>query len=171
MKIEPTDLRSITRHPDRCLTTVSLQVDWKTKLEWLRFGEANIQYFEKRKTWSLKAYLPAGATDFEHDSAHALQLPLIGLQFGDLTIHYHTIFLVAWVDPNEFDGFRIPRPGYDPMNLPGATKCNSKECRKTPHIIVPEGHYAGPPKDLELFRAVAGKRVEICIGPVFPEEV
>ncbi len=158
---ELTDLRAISRDADKCLTIVTLGED-SSSFVWLKFGQLSRINVHKRSTL-LRAYLPEGTTDFEHDSAYLLSLPVIGLAFDD--IFYHQVSFSAWVDPNGFEDFRVPRPGYNPLEHPNAVKCPAKECSKEPHIIVPEGHYAGPPPDVELFRAVAGKRVTIMVGP------
>lgn len=157
------DIRAITRRSDSCLTTVTVHLDWQTRLRWLVFGEAQIQRL--KRNFLLKAYLPAGVTDFEHDSAYALRLPLVGLELDDLLVNYQQTHLVAFVDPSEPKDFRVPRAGYDPLKMDGTVTCSHGECKKSPHLIVPEGHYAGPPFDRELYEAVRGKRVEIVAGP------
>lgn len=159
--LKPTDLRAITRRADRCVTTVRVQMDWETHIDWLTFGEAQLRLHEKQGVWDLMAYLNGGATDFEHDSAYALSLPLIGLAWERL--YHHRSTFTAWVHPAaESRDFRVPRSGYNPMALGVAQTCR----RCTPHHpIVPEGHYQ-PPFDAELYKLVAGKRVEITIGTV-----
>lgn len=172
-KVERTDIREITRYPDLCRTTVRLFPSWDDReaIDWLIAGQGELRHHEKRGTWELLMRLTEGVTDFEHDSAYAFQLPLIGLTFDSL--YYHQTTFVAWVDPNDFENFRVPRPGYNPMKLPGAYCCKDKDCRREDpkgHMIVPEDNYAGPMPDRELFQAVRGKRVEIKIGPFFKEE-
>lgn len=159
--LKTTDLSAITRRADRCLTTVTVDWDWQTQIRWLVFGEAKLRGHERNRTHELMAYLNGGMTDFEHDSAYALCLPLIGLQWTSMD--YHTSHFVAWVNPNvESDrDFRVPRPGYSPADLPESKMC--RRC-KPHHIIVPEGYYQ-PPYDGELYKLVRGKRVEITIGP------
>lgn len=186
--VQYTDLREITRESHLCRTVVFLQgsIYERRQFKWLELGQAVLRRQKESSSlnaWRLEAYLTEGTCDFEHDSAYALELPLIGLQLGDLGIHYHTTYLTAWVDPNAADqfsqGFRVPRPGYNPMKHEKAVTCEGvynekkrKYCKWNegkPHIIVPEGFYR-PPFDLELYRAVAGKQVEIHIGPVRKEE-
>ena len=170
-----TDLRPISRDAERCVATVILRVDWDSRnnMEWLVLGAASIvKRSEKCEgQWSLQARMDA--TDFEHDSAYVLQLPLIGLTLDGLAVYNHIAHFVAWVDPNNPGDFHVPRPGYDPTKEDGATICKRKECVKTEkgvtshgHVIVPEGFYV-PPFDLELFKMVRGKKVEIRMGPVF----
>ena len=170
-----TDLRSITRDSERCLTTVILHADWETRVTWLEFGQASLHRQKESRhdgRWRLEAYLTEGVTDFEHDSAYALKLPLIGLQLNDLAVHYHSTHLVAWVDPEDSDNFRVPDPGYNPAKHKDAYVCKDKRCldeRKKGHIIIPEGFYV-PPVNQELYKLVRGKRVEIRIGPTFKEK-
>lgn len=170
-KIEGTDLREITRNASIAHTKIYLtrrdEEGYKKQVLWLEFGELSRIWQREGKTL-IGAYLVEGATDFEHDSAYALRLPLIGMQFQD--IHYHATTFVAWVDPDGADEFRVPRPGYNPLRHPKAIRCGDGHCVDDPHVIVPEGFYAGAPFDPELFRAVAGLQVEIQVGVVQPKE-
>lgn len=106
-----TDLRGITRDPKRCRTTVMIELKWDTKIEWLEFGQAQIRSQMDRPDgrWRLEGRITEGVTDFEHDSAYALRLPLIGLQLGSLTVHYHTTHFTAWVDPNAEEDLRATK--------------------------------------------------------------
>ena len=159
--IELLDLRSITRDSNKCRTSVILQWDWQTRIEWIICGMVDFRE-DKTKRWTLQAYLNKGATDFEHDSAHALGLPLIGLTFDRL--YYSRSAFTAWIDPNDdSDSFRVPLPGYNPAKLKNTIKCNDKHCDEK-HIIVPEGYYY-PPHDAKLYDLVKGKKVEISVGP------
>ncbi len=169
---ETTDLRKITRGADRCLSSLTITWDWQTRIEWLVLGQTQLRYSEGSQKYVLSAYLTEGATDFEHDSAYAFSLPLIGFTF-DNSIEYSRVRGNAWVDPGDDEGlFRVPRPGYNPMKHPDTTMCNSKNCnwRDGPHPIIPEGFYAGPPHDRDLYNLVRGKRVTLSIGPLFREE-
>ena len=129
-KPETTDLRDIGRASDCCLTVVTLYLDWETKLRWLVLGESRLRTQRDRPDgrWRLEALLKAGVTDFEHDSAYALGLPLIGVHFDG--IEYHQTKLTAWIDPNEANGFHVPKPGYNPMTHPEAHVCNDKHCKR-----------------------------------------
>lgn len=160
--LEYTNLNDITRNSDVAITLVTIQPDYRKFREafrWLEFGEAELRN-DERICW-LDARLTAGVTDFEHDSAHALRLPLIGLTFQHLW--YQNAYFKAWVNPNDPDGFRVPRAGYNPMKLPDAYTCESDYCKEEPHIVVPEGYYC-PPYDEELYEAVRGAELEIIIG-------
>lgn len=168
-----TDLRAITRDADKCRTTVALYLDGYTRTPWLRFGQAQLSSQSERHTGRsrLEARMTAGVTDFEHDSAYALRLPLIGVQFDGLLVRYHTTFLIGWIDPDAEEDFRVPGPSYDPAKLQDAHRCRDVRCLKDNpdgHIIVPEGYYV-PPHNPKLYKLVAGKRVEIAIGPAWPE--
>lgn len=162
--VQRTDLRLITRSSDRCETSIRICLDGLNFVEWLVLGEAGLSQNKTIRNWALRAHLPEGVTDFEHDSAYALTLPLVGVEF--LRTDYQICQFNGWVDANDFYGFRVPRPGYDPMKLKDSRKCRSGPCRKEPHVIVPEDCFGGAPFDKGLFRAVRGKRVEIWIGPV-----
>jgi hypothetical protein len=159
--VEFTDLRSITRS-EQCITDVYLIHDYK-QVPWLRFGAAQLRHNERTRSSSIAARLTAGVTDFEHDSAYAMRLPLIGVEF-EKEFEYSIVLLHGWVDPSASEDFHVPLPGYDPSSLPGATVCKDARCSE-PHPIVPEMHFAGPPsKDCrELYEKVRGKRVEIRI--------
>jgi hypothetical protein len=171
-----TDLRDISRESDVCSTIVRLSLDWdrdsprRPVIDWLKFGQANLRRHNDSShdgRYSIEAYLKEGVTDFEHDSAYALRLPLVGVQLASLPVLYHNTILVGWVDSAHDEGyeeFHVPRPGYNPMEHPKAVTCEDEHCAEK-HIIVPEGFYV-PPFDLELFNFVRGKRVEIIIGPV-----
>lgn len=163
MDVKETDLRSITRDSDTCKTTVELRLgdvwDRGTEIKWLTFGRAQIRKMETDgfPNWRLAAYLK-NATDFEHDSAFAFRLMLVALEFK--FVENHCTVLQALVHPSYSDEFHVPRPGYNPLELPESTEC--PDCEEK-HIIVPEGFYV-PPFDAELFEAVAGKSVTIYIG-------
>lgn len=160
-KFEKTDLRAITRRSKVCQTIVTIELDWNKKVEWLQFGEAQLRKNDRRQTYRLEAYGPAGVTDFEHDSIYVLSLPLVGVQLDDLLVSYHRTNLIAWVE-SDFESFRVPTAGYNPMKMKGAYECTSED---KPHMIVPEGYYK-PQHNKELFDLVRGKRVEIQIGLV-----
>lgn len=177
--IQETDLRQITRCPELCLTVVYIQlVNWDrgSRVPWIRCGQASIRKPNSSdgSQYMLTAYLPAGVTDLEHDSAYAFGLPLIGVTLDG--VDYSQTTIKAWVDPDPeaLREFRVPRPGYNPMELPEAKICDARkhgyECYKNPHKVIPEGLYAGPKPDAELFEAVRGKKVEILFSPVYPKE-
>jgi hypothetical protein len=132
------DLRKYSRNADTMLTLVSFTRasgrggTWP----WLLFGEAHIRNLPESQTSrrELSAYVNGGVTDFEHDSAKLLVLPLIGLTFGSLPVRYHVVELYGWVDPeldehSDHHRFRVPWEGYDPME--GAERC---ELRATDNL-------------------------------------
>ena len=171
LKLLETDLRSITRDSDRVVTRVFFErTHNQSEFTWLIFGQTQVRTSRDRPDgrWRLDARMGNGATDFEHDSAYAISLPLVGLQF--LRVDYHQTELVAWVDPNcgqTQTDFHVPRPGYNPMIHKDAYLCKEKKCQR--HPIVPEGLWT-PPFDPELYKLVRGKKVVIHIGPVIPEK-
>lgn len=158
------DLRAITREPDRHLTTIKLFRDHFRGKEWIVMGQARLIARDRSQgpsVWTFDAYLPVGVTDFEHDSAYAIRIPLIGVEFR--SIYYGHTEIVAVIDPMNYDGFHVPPPGYNPMKLDDAHECKSDYCKDEPHIIVPEGNYV-PPTNKELFKMVRGRFVEITFG-------
>lgn len=159
------DLRPITRSTDFCSLEVRLHWDWDLNFVWIRAGQASLRLDHSRFKY-LHAYLPVGVTDFEHDSAYAFRLPLVGIELKDLS--YHQTEIQAYIDANNPEDFHIPPPDYNPMKHPKSFTCKDKGCEKH-HIIVPEGFYC-PPRDPELFEKVKGKRVEILFSPVYPKE-
>jgi hypothetical protein len=81
--VKETDLLSISRGTDKCRSYVSLEWDWETRVTWLKFGEATLRKKGEKHDgrWDLEARMGLGATDFEHDTAYALRLPLVGVEF------------------------------------------------------------------------------------------
>lgn len=167
-----TDLRSITRNADSCLTLVSLVHPSSENQLWLMFGEAHIR--ECKPKHELCAYLHEGATDMEHDSAWALRVPLIGLTYQ--SVAYHTLTCQAWVAPWEDAPFRedmrVPLPGQDYWSLAFERQCREKTCcvdddgnfdKKHPgHPIT---KYLPDPAN-KLHRLLGGRLVEIQMGPL-----
>lgn len=167
MKIEKTDLHSITRSPDKCRSFVWIvddDDDDHPRHDWLVFGEADLRARDNGKSW-LEAYLN-NATDFEHDSAFALRIPLVGLQF--VRMRHSSALFRAWVDPNGYDEFYVPLPGYNPLEHKDTVKCDGKRCGYK-HFIVPEDLYV-PPFNKELYEAVRGKEIQIRVGPNWPKQ-
>jgi hypothetical protein len=152
-----TDLRPFTRDADKFLTQIDLLDPYRRRTQWLVLGQSSLHkgIGGAQDIWALRAYL-LDATDEVEDSAFALRLPLTGVRLEQ--VHYHYTVLVGWVsceDPEEL--FNVPGPGTN--LLAEAVTCT--ECEEQ-HPIVPS--YM-PPFDREVFETVAGKRVEITIGP------
>lgn len=163
--IQLTDLTKLSRRPSRCSTTVEF-VEGNNRRPWLVFGEGHLRQRNDRHDgrWWVHAYL-GNATDFEHDTASLLRLPLIGVNIDGVS--YHETKLTAWVDPGEdptgdFSDFHVPRPGYNPLKHKDTVKCTTCKGRDQ-HVIVPEGFYV-PPFDADLYQAVKGRRVQITFG-------
>lgn len=170
--VELLDLRSITRHSDKVETRVQVvESPWEDKRhDWIVCGEPKLRVQRPGglgtvPTCTLSAYLSEGVTDCEHDSAHAFSLPLIGLHFDSLEMG--RVWLGAVVHPFDMEAFNVPDPGYNPMEHPDATMCDSE--RHEPHIIVPMGFYV-PPVNRKLFRKVAGRQVQICFGTKYDRD-
>jgi hypothetical protein len=154
------DLRHITRDSSRAVCRVRIQASDYHDYEWIVCGVANLQM--EKHFCRLTARTNAGITDFEHDSAYALSLPLVGVEF-EFTMNHHSQFR-AWVRPDDLSDFNVPPPGYDPTKDEKAEKC--KRC-KPRHWIVPA---FVPPPNGKLFDKVRGRKVQISFGPVFSEE-
>lgn len=168
--VELNDLRGITRSADRCVTRVTIEIDFETRFEWIVAGQSNLHRLNDRNDgrWRLDARMGDGVTDFEHDSAYAFCLPLIGLVFDTTYNHRHSY--TAWVDPNAgepYPEFKVPLPGYDPTKEAETFKCTNKGCTPKGHPMV---RRFTPPFEAKLYRAVQGKRVSIAMGPVYPKE-
>ena len=161
LPVNETDLRKITRRSDRCKTTVNLK-HRGDETPWLVFGEAHMNLEHTPAT--LQAYLPPGVTDFEHDSGWALSLPLIGVTFKHVWYHHTTI--QAWVAPHRSSDFRVPNPGYNPLEV--AEKCPT--CKgEDEHLMVPEEYYL-PEANRDLYKAVSGREVVIRISTVSDQD-
>jgi hypothetical protein len=172
--VELVDLRSITRHSDKVETHVSVaESPWDgTRHTWIVCGESMLRKRASRglgtvPEYTLGAYLTAGVTDFEHDSAHAFCLPLLGLHFDGIAMG--RVWLGAVIDPRNGDDFRVPAPGYNPMEHEDAYECKDERCSAQPHIIVPEGCYQ-PPINQKLFRKLAGRQVQILFGTKYDKD-
>lgn len=166
------DLTEITRDSSRMRAVVYLvpedTFEGPSMIEWIKLGQVQLDLRERTQTWVLRSYLAKSATDFEHDSAYALQLGLIGLHFE--SVRYHTSTFKAWVHPSSSDDFRVPPPGYNPLSGPKVTTCKQyPACKKDPHPMLPEGSYV-PERNLDLYKKVRGMSVEIQVGPVFLNE-
>lgn len=172
--LKRTNLLDITRDPKKCRTYVELELPRRdSPILWLVFGEASLrpEHRDGRRDgrWHLEARFDYGVTDGEHDSIYAVRLPLVGVEFE--RCDHHLFRFHGWVEPNldvanRHNGFHVPRPGYDPRKDPKTFKCTEKRClgdQPSPHLIVPDGFYV-PPFDPELYKLVAGKRVEIAMG-------
>jgi hypothetical protein len=162
---EKLDFRNITRPGG--ITIVNIFIE-HTTCPWLLFGQSYLRQGQSHNQgrWRLGAYLE-GATDFEHDSAHAIDIPLIGVEIENA--EYGVTTLKAWIDPTPrySEHFNVPPKGYDPRKHPEAEKCSVCKGKKgeddEPHIIVPEGFYCSP-ENPELFKQLRGLQVEITIG-------
>lgn len=159
------DLRSICRESELCSTTIYLLPNkyGTFRHPWLFAGQASLDpAHERSHERTLRAYLGRGATDFEHDSAYAFKLPLLGVFFE--RVDYHTTVLTGFLPPDmRADDFRVPAPGYNPFELDGAEMCDGERCGEK-HPMVPEGCYV-PRGDPAVLKAVRGRRVMVRIGP------
>jgi hypothetical protein len=174
MKLQKTDLRSVTRDAETLRTEVEVNMGYgpdgrENWVKWLVFGEATLRKMEgseKVERWWLAAYLTAGVTDGEHDSAYALRLPLIAVSFGN--IYHHRLHVSAVIEPAHNHHFRedfhVPLPGYDPAGAEDVHICEGEHC--SPHPMVDA--YV-PEYNAELYELVSGREVRIYIGQPYEE--
>lgn len=164
-KLEELDFRSISRESDRCLSVVYVFPDpYSPQKVWIRAGQAEIRIEDRSSRFTVR--MTEGVTDQEHDSAYVLQLPLIGVKFTH--VWSHQACFTCWVDPNDEEGFHVPDAGYDPTKHKDAYQCdNKKYCDDVGHWVVP---YFVPPVNRKLYELMRGKKLEIMLSPVYPEE-
>lgn len=169
------DFRSISRESDRVFTKVHLLLDPYERNEylWIHAGQGNLDRFDDRTgCHTLRVYLGRGATDFEHDSAYVLQLPIFGVTFKH--VWYNSVELIGFIPPDmRRDDFKVPAAGYDPFEHPETEMCDPDPeyhgADHKPHPIVPQGMYV-PQGSKEQWQLVRGKRVRIVFGPVRKDE-
>jgi len=171
MMIEPLDFRPICRDVDKHGLRVSVRDPHTAAIvTWIEAGESDLRSSNDRTQWDLTARLGPSEeghtvpTDFEHDSAYAFCLPLIGVRF-DMAMGHNMIF-TAWINPRT-ESFGVPPADYDPRKHPRTTMCTDKDCIEGPlehgfgpHMIVPEGFYI-PEHNAKLFEQMRGLKVEI----------
>ena len=113
-EIKLVDLRHLCRDTSTCVCYVTLLDAQYRRTLWIKLGQVSLRKFGDRGVpwWWLEAYMTAGVTDPEHDSAYALKLPLVGVTFGD--VHYHQQTVKAIIAPHKEREFHVPPPGYAP---------------------------------------------------------
>lgn len=159
--VQRVDMYAYTRYTDTCDTHVDI-IEYGERIPWLRLGMASVRVNTNSTGRSeLQAYLNKRAADCEHDSGHALLLPLIGLHLKQ--VMYQMSVFTGWIGATEQDceKFHVPTKSYDPFA--GSELCT--EC-ETAHPIVK--NYT-PPIDMATFKLLRGHEVEIRIGPKFKE--
>lgn len=156
--IKPLDLSKISDDGDTMITTIQLEdYDLQGLLKrgpWLTFGTASIR---TETTCDIGAHLSGGVQDFEHSSAYAVRINLVGLRFKFTS--GHVSYFEAHLTP-KYDDIRIHEPDFDPTKVKGAVMC--KECEDK-HLLLPDGYYIPPV--YKYAKLVAGTRVSITIGP------
>jgi hypothetical protein len=157
--IVKTDLCSITCDSDKVKTIVRLCDEFGHRdLEWLIFGRCGVRLARENQRparWWLQAHLAKGATDWEHDNAFALRLPLVAIEMQ--MVLGSNVILGALIDGRDPADFRVPPPGYDP--IAEGEICKDEHCGRR-HPVV--DRYL-PPENPELLRVVMGRQVEIFI--------
>lgn len=156
------DLRPAT---SSTLTTVIVHADYRGHA-WIHAGEIELtgQAWSQGSPgfWTLEIKRH-GATDFDHDTAIALRLGLVGVSFH--MAHGGRLWLDGFVAGDDPGMFRVPEPGWN--QLENAVKCMHENCRSKgmQHLVVEEGRYIPPPNP-KLFERLRGLRVEIVTGAV-----
>ena len=159
------DFRAITRNPERARTTITVDMGYiYGQVKWITAGQVDLSGPDDRGVSTLKAHLPAGVTDFEHDSSYAFCLDLIGVRF-----RYSgrgTSLFEGFLHP-DIETFKVPSSDYNPMESDEAWMCD--HCDK-PHPMLPEGLFT--PKATEdgkkLFHMLRKFPLTITIGPTPP---
>ncbi len=153
------DLRPFTRDSKKIDTRIFLKGhDYESKqFLWIHVGAVEIRRSPEQgevEQYILRAHRLVGYTDFEHDSAKALTIPMIGVKLA--TGFSGCVRLIGWIDfnPERANDLRIFNP-----NALDKEASTCKDCEK-PHPIV---QYV-PSPDPVLFNKIRGMQVEIFIG-------
>lgn len=154
MDIQELDLASVTRTENQRYCQISVQDGTSLKKKaWISCGE--VSFSEGRAGHTIRAYLNQDATDFEHDSALAFSIPIIGLTF--VHVYNGTVLFRAFIAPPQshydWEDFRVPR---EIIDLKEATQCDYCE---DAHPIVEYLPEANP----ELYRQLSGREIEIFL--------
>jgi hypothetical protein len=155
------DLHKICRDAETITTKINIWTDYDSS-PWIALGQVRLLARDRpqKGIWELAAYLD-NATDFEHDSAFALKMDLVGVELCDVSYGYTTV--QGWIHADQGDNFRVPPMDYDPCMHKNAVRCT--ECKGAEaHVIIPADFYV-PPMNFALWEQVKGRRIEILTGP------
>ena len=157
------DLSDISCGPAKNIIKIGKDWDLDDHFE-ISLGEISLLELtgSQQGQWTLSAYWRDGWTDFEHDSAKILSLPLVGVK---LTMVYYSTVLQGFVGGGGASDCRIPPEGYlkTIMDNPYTHEC--ERCKgEESHMILPEGFYC-PPANPNLFKKIVGRPVEIRLAP------
>ena len=160
------DLRPFTRDSNKIYTRIFLKgfgYNCKQFL-WIKAGSIEMRKTPEqgdKEQYVLQSHRLEGYTDFEHDSAKALTIPMIGLKM--VTGWGGSLRFTGWIDfnPTRAEELRV----FNPSALDEeASVCKDRRCGK-PHPIV---KYI-PNPDPVLFNKIRGMEVEIFFGPTEDE--
>jgi len=162
--LEHLDFRKISRDPGRCKTTIMTEDEEGSLTPWITLGAVDIMPVNSSRSpreWILKAHLPYGVTDNEHDSAYVLYLPLVGFETN--FIRSNRVVFAAFIagDVERIRDFRVPPQDYAPMSDPDTYMC--EQCKDGPHPIISSFLPENTPKNVRLFKRMRGKRIEIYL--------
>lgn len=157
-KPELVDLRAVTRDADRFLTEVRVVIpESRNEHVWIKAGLGDL--INEGNNQGIRIRLKAGVTDGEHDSAIAVSIPLIGLEFE--FVSNGVLYAKAWIATNPGNPFRVSPPGYNPAGAEGVHICSGDSGCSTPHPMV---DYL-PPETPELWSRMRGWKVKIMMSP------
>lgn len=166
MNIEHLDLRHLTRGSDKIVTTIHVHnTETNSPMKWITCGEIIVQMPEsssRNPGATIKAFLPSGAVDTEHDSGYAFTFKALALKFD--RIHYGRTYLSGYIDipRSSFDEFHIPAVDYNPYT--GEECDGGKYCRHgKPHKFA---KYI-PPNNKIAWRQLMGQTIEISTGAIY----
>lgn len=169
-KLPVLDLRPCTRNSDFCLTCIWVIDSHRKEHLWIVGGEAQLLRAGdsdlNRGRWYLKMYGTAkglNLVDREHDSAYALYIELIGVDFD--SVAYQQTSLYGWITPQDPESFRVPKS--NDLLSTGDLPCELEECQEDPHYMT---DYYQPAPDAELYERLMGRRVHVTFAPVDPKE-
>ena len=173
--VTPIDMRKYTRDAKTTETNISIVMDYQ-QWPWIKAGTCQLssRKSDHRPVWDFGARL-LNATDFEHDSAYAFKIALIGVEFEML--HGGTFWFHGWIDAADPTDFCMYPPGVDPYA--DAAPCKARECKTSPHRIVERfappsaslikesGRLPGDVATQQLWERVRGQLIKIVItrGP------
>lgn len=154
------DLRPITRDSDHAETQISVILQNQPVL-WIQAGR--LSHFNlSPSNQNLGAYFRDGVTDFEHDSAYAFHINVVGTFLHQ--IYHGVVELRAWLASraDDTERFKIPVAPIDLDSLEWCSSCTGSERHRV-------GAYT-PKPHRELWERLRGAELVIQIAPVTPEE-
>lgn len=165
MKIPQLDLRPLTRSSDRVSCIVLIKNDAGRTIPWIRMGEVSLRHHEYDNFHMLASRYTDGVTDFEHDSAWAIQLPIIGLT-APVSFDYSVMRFSGIIPPARSFAryFHVPKEAVSPSKIEGAQLCDRCGMK---HWIVPR---FVPEPNIQLNKMMEGEKIEFIISYIGSDE-